>query len=252
LAKGQSAVDYAFNLAGLPYAFEHTVVEAFEGQLRSNEQFGKFVEPIEAALDRRMPGGAYFALVFPIDPSNGLKPKAIARKQTEIIDWAKATAPELIKDAASASARQLRRTRPSRSMPNNDVTLEFCEDVIGGMGGRLLAQRKAPKGHDHLRILRVQQAVVDKLPKLAKCKPARTVLILENRDMALSNHWLISDCLEKALETRSDTPDEVWLIDAVHEAFWVSICLRRDGVVFPDDSAAVRFREFTPAELSGA
>jgi len=45
---------------------------------------------------------------------------------------------------------------------------------------------------------------------LAKCKPARTVLVLENRDMALSNHWVISDCLEMSLSGRTDLPDEVW------------------------------------------
>jgi hypothetical protein len=119
------------------------------------------------------------------------------------------------------------------------------------MGGRLLAQRKAPKNYDQLRVERVHQAVEDKLPKLAKCKPARTVLVLENRDMALSNHWVISECLEKALESRPDTPDEVWLVDAVHEAFWVAICLRKDGAVFPHDDEQVRYREFRPSELSG-
>jgi hypothetical protein len=209
LAKGQSAVDYAFNLASLPYAFEHTVFEAFDGQLQANEHFGKFVEPIEAALDHQMPSICYFVLLFPIDPSNGMKPKAITRKQAEIIAWAKVTAIELVGEADLLPAPQLRRYPPSRDMPNNDVTLIFRENITGQMGGRVFAQRKAPKGYEQLRIGRVLQAVDDKLPKLAKCKPARTVLVLENRDGALSNHWVISECLEKALRGRSDMPDEV-------------------------------------------
>ena len=53
--KGRSAVDYAFDLGNEQYRFEHTVVEAFDGQLRMDEQFGKFVNPIEAALDYRLP-----------------------------------------------------------------------------------------------------------------------------------------------------------------------------------------------------
>jgi hypothetical protein len=251
-AGGQSAIDYAFDLAGLQYAFEHTVVEAFDGQLRTNEHFGKFVEPIEASLDRQMPDSGYFTLLFPIDPSNGLRPKAVARKQAEIIAWAKTAALELTEQAALLSSHQLRRLPPSRDMPNNDVTLSFREDINGDMGGRMLAQRKAPKNYEQLRIRRVLQAVGDKLPKLAKCKPARTVLVLENRDMALSNHWVISEGLEKNLQARSDIPDEVWLVDAVHEAFWVSICLRKNGVLFPYDGEAVRYREFVPSELSAA
>lgn len=252
LAKGQSAIDYAFNLAGFPYAFEHTVVEAFDGQLRTNEHFGKFVEPIEAALDRQMPSSGYFILLFPINPSNGMKPKAIARKQADIVAWAKTAATELVEEATQLSKRQLWRSPPSSDMPNNDVTLSFLENISGDMGGRLLAQRKAPKNYEQLRISRVLQVVDDKLPKLAKCKPARTVLVLENRDIALSNHWVIAECLEKALQSRLDIPDEVWLVDAVREEFWISICLRKDGVLFPHDGEAVRYREFMPSELSAA
>lgn len=250
-ANGKSAIDYAFNLAGERYALEHTVVEAFEGQLRADEHFGKFVDPIVVALDHRMPSGAYFILEFPIDPSNGMNPKAIARKQTEIVTWTKTVAPELISDAASLTVRQLRQSPPRRDMPDNEVTLFFREDVLG-MGGRLLPQRKAPTRYEQLRISRVQQAVVDKLPKLANCKPARTVLVLENRDGALSNHWVISECLEIALGDRSDVPDEVWLVDAVRDVFWVSICLRKDGVVFPHDDQPIRYREFVPSQLSAA
>jgi hypothetical protein len=251
LAKGQSAVDYAFDLVGLSYAFEHTVVEAFDGQLRTDEHFGRFVERIEAALDHQMPSNGYFVLLFPTDPSNGMKPKAIARKQAEIIAWARAAALELSK-AAQLTSRQLWQSPPSRDMPNNDITLSFREDINGDIGGRLLAQRKAPKNYEQLRISRVRQALDGKLPKLAKCRPVRTVLVLENRDMALSNHWAISESLEKALLGRPDIPDEVWLVDAAHQAFWISICIRKDGMLFPYDGESVRFREFEPAQLSAA
>lgn len=181
-----------------------------------------------------------------------MRPKAVARKQAEIIAWIKTIASELVEEAALLSSRQLWRSPPSRDMPNNDVTLSFRQDINGNMGGRLLAQRTAPNNYEQLRISRVLQAVKDKLPKLAKHKPARTVLVLENRDGALSNHWVISECLETALQARSDIPDEIWLVDAVHEAFWISICLRKDGVRFPYDGETVRYRKFAPSQLSAA
>jgi hypothetical protein len=34
------------------------------------------------------------------------------------------------------------------------------------------------------------------------------------------------------------------------EAFWISVCLRKDGVLFPYDGEPVRYREFVPSELS--
>jgi hypothetical protein len=68
--------------------------------------------------------------------------------------------------------------------------------------------------------------------------------------MAISNHWVISEKLEIALEGRSDVPDEVWLVDAALSVFWIAICLRRDGARFPYDDAPVRHWEFNSSELS--
>jgi hypothetical protein len=244
-----------FDLGDVKYAFEHTVVEAFPGQLRANEHFNRFVEPITAALDYQLPHGGYFQLSFPIDPSAGMKPAEVSRRQDEIIAWTKLSACDLAKEAMAAypTARH-RRMLPSVIMPGTDGTLLFHEDVIGGMGSRLMPTRVAPKNYERLRAARIQESVQRKLPKLAlwRSKPAKTVFVVENRDGAISNHWLISDCLECALQGRSDVPDAVWLVDAVHAAFWVAICLREGTRTFPHEESMVPFREFKPSELSGS
>jgi hypothetical protein len=247
-AKGRSAVDYAFDLGNEKYRFEHTVVEAFDGQLRMDEQFSKFIGPVEAALDYQLPKNAYFSLWFSIDPASGMKPKAVSQLQAEIIAWVKITANELVAEAAQTPRRS--RRSPRRTMPGSNVALELHEDLLACMGGRLMAGRVAPRKYDELRIARVKQAVDRKLPKLADCRPASTVLVLENRDGALSNHWLISDCVEEAIQGRSDKPDEIWLVDAVHLRFWVVVCLHKGGTRFPYENAPVRHWEFDPAGLS--
>jgi hypothetical protein len=145
LAKGQSAVDYAFDLAGVPHAFEHTVVEAFDGQLRTDQHFGRFVEPVVNALARQLPGNGYFVLEFSIDPSTGMKPKAISNWQAEIIAWTKAAAHDLSEEAKPLTSRKLWRTPPTRQMPGNDISLSFRENINGDMGGRVFPQRVAPK-----------------------------------------------------------------------------------------------------------
>jgi hypothetical protein len=134
-------------------------------------------------------------------------------------------------------------------MPGNDVTLSFQPDVLGQMGSRLLAMRKAPPNYDKLRVDRIRKSLNDKLPKLAQWKMrARTVLVLENRDMALSNHWEIANCLEETLKDRDDVPDQIWLVDALHSR-WITICLRESGMAFPHEDSQVRFREFNESEL---
>jgi hypothetical protein len=250
MASGRSEIDYAFDLGDAKYALEHTVIEAFDGQLRVDDHFTKFIEPIQAALDRQMPPSGYLQLLFPIDPSSGMKPSEVRRKQNEIIAWVKIAAPDLVQEATALKLGRHKCAEPAKNMPDADVTLSFHEDVLGEMGSRLLAIRKAPKNYEELRVARIMETVRRKLPKLAKWRPARTILVLENRDMAISNHWVISEKLEIALEGRSDVPDEVWLVDAALSVFWIAICLRRDGARFPYDDAPVRHWEFNSSELS--
>jgi hypothetical protein len=48
-------VEYVFDLGGRTYALEHTVVEAFDGQIHRDVDFAAFVAPIAAALDHQIP-----------------------------------------------------------------------------------------------------------------------------------------------------------------------------------------------------
>jgi hypothetical protein len=42
---GSGPVEYVFDLAGVTYAFEHTLIEAFERQIHIGVDFGKFWSP---------------------------------------------------------------------------------------------------------------------------------------------------------------------------------------------------------------
>ena len=76
-------VEYVFDLASQTYALEHTVVEAFDGQIHKDVDFAAFIVPIERALDHHMPSPGSYRLTFAIHPSQGLKPKRIAEAQAE-------------------------------------------------------------------------------------------------------------------------------------------------------------------------
>jgi hypothetical protein len=251
-AKGQSQIDYAFHLGNIEYAFEHTIVEAFPGQMETDAHFKRFIEPIEAALDYQMPNIGYFILLFPINPTAGMRPSEIGAQQNKVISWARVAAHELAEEVKALEPHSPRRWRskaPTKTMSGSDVTLSVQPDVLGKMASRLMAMRKAPPNYDRLRVDRIRKSLDDKLPKLAQWKKrARTVLVLENRDMALTNHWEIANCLEETLKNRGDVPDQIWLVDAVHSN-WITICLREGGMAFPHENSQVRFREFKEAEL---
>src|SRR5664279_3947107 len=57
-------VEYVFDLGGKKYAVEHTIVEAFEGQIHTGVDFGSFITPITDALDHHLPSPGTYKLTF--------------------------------------------------------------------------------------------------------------------------------------------------------------------------------------------
>jgi hypothetical protein len=253
-------VEYVFDLAGTTYAFEHTIIEAFERQIHTSVDFGKFVVPIEVALDHHMPRPGMYRLVFPIDPCAGLKPRDISKIQEAIIAWTKAKAEEL---HAGLPYKPSRAENPhghlsvrKETLPGLTFELYLSRETFWEMpdiaDGRLFVSRFAPPKHENLREQRLATAFDRKCPKLAKWKAAGavSVLILENGDIALTNHIVVAEVVEKLIRRRTDRPDQIWLVDTVLKDEWTVWCFLRDDTLFPDEDTPVRYREFNPATLN--
>ncbi len=97
------------------------------------------------------------------------------------------------------------------------------------------------------RSARLQRALEHKCPKLQRCKEdgARTVLILEDSDLFLSNYALIGDGLAGLLEGRPDLPDEVYLVETALDR-WVVRLMKYDEINLPERD----WTEFNSAELT--
>lgn len=253
----QAQVEYTFELDGLTYALEHTIVEAFAEQMRTNVDFQAFVGPIAAELDRNMPTPGRFDLAFEIDPSKGLKPRHIVEARQAIIRWIETNANELHAECPITPTKSHKPfgVKGVRTGSPAGIKLVLTREVAWSVPekahGRLFIIRTAPKDYEELRQDRMKTAMRKKLPKLQVCKQAgaRTVLILENGDMALTNHWVVYEAVVAALAGRVDRPDEVWLVDTCIEETWTAMCLIRDGEGFPDDETTHRYWDFDPTDL---
>jgi hypothetical protein len=96
----------------------------------------------------------------------------------------------------------------------------------------------------------LQSACGRKYPKLAKWKRdlgARTVLVLEEDDLSLTNHLLVADALGRAEATTPDAPDEVFLLSTGVDQTWWVVCLRGPGLVA---GRAMPDCEFDPMKLT--
>ena len=250
-------VEYVFDLGGVQYAIEHTIVEAFAGQIHTSVDFGSFIEPISKALDHHMPPPGRFLLVFTINPSQGMKQREISAAQRAIIAWVEKEAAELHHEYPEQPSKVRKpggfRNERRATIAGIDLLLQrethWAEPET--VRGRLFIQRFAPTDYESLRAVRLEKAMAKKLPKLKVWRDAgaRSLLVLENGDISLSNHVVILEAAEAALTGRADGPDELWLVDTTIDTQWTAWCLIRDGVSFPDEETPHRYWDSKPADL---
>jgi hypothetical protein len=251
-------VEYLFDLGNRKYAMEHTVVEAFIGQIQTDVEFGLFVTPIADVLDYQLPVPGVYRLYFPIQPGKGIKTKRHANVQEKIIEWVRKTAAELHSESPEQPRSSEERGYHSgfRKETIEGIQLQLSRQTDWHMPdevqGRLFPIRFAPEDYENLRRERLKRTMSKKLPKLQSWKRsgARSVLVLENRDIAISSHVSILEAAEHALEMRADRPDEVWLVDTTIKKEWTVWCLIREGLSLPDEYASIRFKRFSPCELT--
>ncbi len=199
-----------------------------------------------------------FEVAFEIYPTKDFGQKEISSAQNEVADWIYRTALELHAEHPDQLGRDHDPNgfRNSRTGSPANVDVRLSREVgwwkNDRHSGRLYPLRIAPRDYESLRVERLGVAMEKKLPKLAQWKytGATSVLVLENRDIALSNHFAIFEALKPALSGRADAPDHVWLVDTGIEQEWTVWCLIRNGVDFPDEDGPKRFWEFNPEDLT--
>lgn len=238
-------VDLRLRLGIQEYAIEHTQVEAIPGYIQAGEEYMQFIRP--NALSGTLPEPGAYALHFPIDTKLGVKSPDLTRIRRDFIAWIRAKAQCLYE----RNRDRLERDRPSQrhldSIEAKPPGFPYAVRLSIGVAhsaskrGTLRCGRYAP-GDAELktrRAERLREALHRKCPKLQRCKEdgARTVLVLESDDIALTNHVLVAECLAALLQERTDLPDEIYLIESELE-FWTVHCMKLDTEGWPAEHLA--------------
>lgn len=215
-------VELTVTIAGMEYAFEHTRVEAFAGQIEAERIFAQLVAPIMDAFREPLAIKGPIRLYFPMDTRVG---KAqLETVQREIITW--------VRDVAARFSRDV----PGRSEPDNDpraivqneernfaglkvlLRRQLHRNSTGTYDGHVLVARYTSGDVEAQRHELVGAALSRKLGKLQgwRQRGARTVLVLESNDIALSNEVVISEAVGKCLQDAKFSkaqPDALYLVD---------------------------------------
>jgi hypothetical protein len=249
-------VEYRFDLGTGNYALEHTLVEAFDRQIHTGVDFNTLAFPIIEAIGDSLPKPGVYYLTFPLDASDKVRRKDFPAVQAAVTAWVRSAAGRLhaqqmqMRDGEPYGKDFAVRETPSGMPFELHMIRSLFRDIPAAANGRLMLSRFAPKEREELRQTRMQRALDTKCPKLRQCKDegATSVLILENNDIALTNHLLVGDTMRALIASRDDVPDEIFLVDTCQDE-WTVWSLYRGGILWPDEETPTRYRQISPKGL---
>ena len=241
-------IEVAFELSSTLFAMEHTGIEPFEGHTRLQTTASIGILPVVAAVEGQLSHTEDFELHVPAGAFDRLGRRRLQDVQRSIIDWVLQTWSKL---AIAPIGRYDTSVRPT-SIPGVPFEVKFHR-LAGPVKPGSLQVVHIVRDVESLRRAKVRAALEKKLPKLGEWQEkfgARTVLVLEQNDIQLTNVHLVTDALLKAEAEFSRIADEVYLVTSTISPWWVHF-VRVDGrsyfdLTAPDDRAW----EVDPASLT--
>jgi hypothetical protein len=205
--QGDSEVELAWKLGNQQFVIEHTVIEPFEDFLRLNAQAKAHFDPIIAACNKLLPD--VLELEVPARCMQDLSKEEVAAAQAGLIAHVQATAPNM---RCRRYSDYIGADEPTTI---DDVPFPFRLFRFENLGiePRLQIKHLAPDLAKQ-RAERIQRACDDKFPKLAawKKKGARTIPVLEDNDIQLTNPATVTEVFVPVARHRDDAPDETYMV----------------------------------------
>lgn len=236
-------VDLRLRLGRQEYALEHTLIEPFENEIKSGVEFVEITAYVRENLSP-FSGGACYRLAVPV----GARLPRSKDERRRFVDWivksVEAMSEEIPGQGESVWRSPVRRDAwVGEKPPGFSCTFELSRwpdaVLLGRRPGSLDTVRLCPAKLEELRRCRLDRAFSRKCPKLLKCRAdgARTVLVLESDDVALTSVHAVGDWLATILKERQDAPDDIFLVET-GDYRWLVWTMKQDTFTWVDSSAA--------------
>ncbi|MGH6794930.1 MAG: hypothetical protein ACREC0_03835 [Methylocella sp.] len=248
--QGHSApVELTCTLGDRLFAFEHTRIEPFEGHIRLQAEAPRHFRPVMERLAGVLPQTEDFELMIPAGATAGLHDRDLLRIQTALVNWISEIAPTL---PIAPLGRYL---TPIQKVTLPEVPFEVSLHRHGKLGraGRFSISHLVDGGNkEAARQQRIQRACEKKFGKLAawkNSKGARTVLVLEDIDIQLTNAEDVAKAVLAAECVDSNKPDEIYLVTTCCDPWWCWCIRIVDRTFFDFDDPDERAWEVAPTAL---
>jgi hypothetical protein len=172
----------------------------------------RLFKPIIDALRNALGTTAVFELMIPANALQGRKMPEVRRIQQALVDWVKATAPTV---PARRYADYRKRSVGPATVPDVPFPVSLYRFEPALVPGNHFQLTHLVKNGEQQRKGRIREAVERKFPKLAAWKRdanARTILVLEDNDIQLTNQAIVTETYLPLAMGRTDRPDETYLV----------------------------------------
>jgi len=236
-------VDLRFKLGDQEYAIEHTLVEPFENRIKMEVIVDEIIDFFKNNLPVPFPSSAYYELQYPIGislPSGRDKRNRALKSLTDWICKHEVLLRDKTMDWPMGPYGPYHFDHSVYGKPDGfQYVLELRRwpyaTLIGRQPGSLWLRAVYPGNMKPLTSKRLMRAFLKKWKKLHSCKveKARTVLVLESGDSALTHFEFRGDLLPEVLAKHSNAPDEIFLVQTNHD-HWRVVPLKHGDAHWPD------------------
>jgi hypothetical protein len=229
LERAVAPVELTCRLGDQLFAIEHTGIEPFAGHMQLQAEGARDFEPVKEALAGLLPPDDFFDLHVPVGAMQSLPRGARTKVRAALVEWIKATGPTLPRSEIHRYTLPIVKVMPP-GVPF-EVTLHRHVRPAIFTHTFSVTHLVTAADQEEERRARLRLTCEKKFPKLAWWKRnagARTVLVLEDNDMQLSNPTSIYQALATVEAEFDDRPDEVHLVSTFIESPWWLHLMRVD------------------------
>jgi hypothetical protein len=205
-------VEVAFTIRGQLFALEHTGIEPFRGHVQMDAEADRLFKPIVNALKNALGTAAVFELMIPANALQGRKMREVHGIQQALIGWVKATAPTF---PAQRYGDYKKTSEGPVTIPGVPFAVSLYRFEPALVPGHHFQITHLVRNAEQSRQDRIREAIERKFPKLAAWKRdanARTILVLEDNDIQLTNQAIVTETYLPLAMERADRPDETYLV----------------------------------------
>lgn len=236
-------VDLRFKLGDQEYAIEHTLVEPYDNQIKTRVIIKEILGYFKENISLPFPSPAYYELQYPVEIS--LPDGKVKRNRAlkSLANW-------VCKNELLLRDKMMCWTGGPYDLYYSDHSVHGKPDgfkcvfklrrwpyavPIRQQPGSLFLRLIYPEEMEPLIRKRLMRALSRKCEKLQRCKAegARTVLVLESTDAALTHFEFRGDLLPKVLAKHSNAPDEIFLVQTSLD-LWEVVPLKHGDSHWPD------------------